>query len=103
MQNKTINAAVVTCSDSRFISEDGLAPEASELAEFPVFFLGCVRICPVTRLPIYVSYAEREDALLTNEGMLMILCLEVEELLKSVCSNSLTDAFTNGKRRKQCP
>jgi hypothetical protein len=40
---------------------------------------------------------EREDARLTNEGMLMILCLEVEELLKAICSTSPSDAFRSGK------
>jgi hypothetical protein len=37
--------------------------------------------------------------LLTNEGMLKILCPDVEVLLVDVCSNSLNNAFVNCKRR----
>src|SRR5260370_16886388 len=41
--------------------------------------------------------------LLTNDGMLKILCLDVEELLDDTCSNSLNDVFANCKRRSTCP
>jgi hypothetical protein len=72
--------------------------------------LGAARNCLATQRFSFVSFDlfdhsanrlhfndEREDARLTNEGMLMILCLEVEELLKAICSTSLSDAFMSGK------
>ena len=45
----------------------------------------------------------RKTRLLTNDGMLKILCLDVEELFDSTCSNSLNDVFANSKRRSKCP
>jgi hypothetical protein len=38
--------------------------------------------------------------LLTNEGMLKILCLEVEEHLKSICSSCLSDDLKATKGEK---
>jgi hypothetical protein len=47
--------------------------------------------------------ARRKTRLLTNDGMLKILCLDVEELLDNTWSNSLNDVFANCKRRSKCP
>src|SRR6266480_6873821 len=45
----------------------------------------------------------RKTRLLTNDGMLKTLCLDVEELFDSTWSNSLNDVFANCKRRSTCP
>jgi len=47
--------------------------------------------------------AWRKKRLLTNDGMLKILCLDVEKLLDNTWSNSLNDVFANCKRRSTCP
>jgi hypothetical protein len=41
--------------------------------------------------------AWRKKRLLTNDGMLKILCLDVEQLLDDTWSNSLNDVFANCK------
>jgi len=45
----------------------------------------------------------RKKRLLTNDGMLKILGLDVEELFDNTCSNSLNDVFAICKRRSTCP
>src|SRR5467141_2774333 len=103
MQNKTMYAAAVTCSDSRVISVCWMDSGPGETDLPPRVSVSSVLTCSITWRTACISKDEREDARLTNEGMLMILCLEVEELLKSICSTSLNDAFMSGKRRKPCP
>lgn len=44
IQNKTIKAVATTCSDSRFISGNGLEPAAKELGEFPGALVCAIRI-----------------------------------------------------------
>src|SRR5947208_15137463 len=64
MQNKTVNAAAVTCSDSRFHSAGGPALAAREFADSPVSCMGGVRIGMVIWIPVYVSNIERENTAL---------------------------------------
>src|SRR5882724_1815554 len=99
MQNKTVNAAAVTCSDSRFHSAGGLV-WAREFADSPASCMGGVRICAVTGIPSAFQILKAKTRLLTNYGMLKILGLEVEEHLNSTDSKLLNDAFISGKRRK---
>src|SRR5712664_3289832 len=57
------------------------------------------RICSLIPGPSR-SEGLRKTRLLTNDGMLKILCLDVEVLLMGACSNSLNNAFANCKRRR---
>jgi len=45
-------------------------------------------ICPVTLVPSAFQMLNVNTRLLTNHGMLKILCLEVEKLLKEIYLNS---------------
>src|SRR5258708_4899076 len=47
--------------------------------------------------PVPVPKVWRKTRLLTNEGMLKILCLDVEVLLVDVCSNPLNNGFVYAK------
>src|SRR6266850_2491757 len=59
------------------------------------------RICSLIPGPSRLE-GWRKTRPLTNDGMLKILCLDVEVLLVEVCSNSLNNAFANCRRRSEC-
>src|SRR6266702_3021920 len=82
MQNKTIKAVAVTCTASRLISDcrGELGARGSESSLFlPV---STARVCWLIWRTACISNIERKDASLTKDGMLKILCSEVEGLLK---------------------
>src|SRR5258708_22223149 len=100
-QNRTRNAVAVTCSDSRFISDFWRELGLREPMRFPRLSLSSARIRSLISCPVPKIW--RKTRHLTNDGMLKILCLDVEELLDDTWSNSLNDVFANCKRRSTCP
>jgi hypothetical protein len=97
MQNRTMKAAVTVCDDWRFISAGGEEPVAGWLTQFDAVPVPDVRMCPIN-LWSAVSQGLKKKRLLTNEGMLMILCPEVEELLAAICTNLLNGPLQPAKR-----
>ena len=81
----TGNAIAVTCSDSLFISGACIGLE----------------LCKSTR-SLIVLKIHRKTAL-WNDGIVKILCLDVEKVLARNCSNCLDDDLKAASRRKPCP
>ena len=78
-------AIAVTCSDSRFISGAWMG---LELCEF------------TSSLPRSENSSQNK---VLNDGMLKILCLDVEKVLAWNCSNCLNDDLNAANGKKPCP
>src|SRR5260370_37599494 len=92
----TIHSPALAGDDSLFISGFWRVLGLREPMSFPFLSLSSVRICLLTSWPIPKVW--RKTYRFTNAGMLMILCLDVEELLDKISIVSLINLFCQWQR-----